>query len=81
MNDDAFAPPAFKPDEALAGLKRGLRELGLTEREGRFELAARPVASLALEAGAITARMVKHPALSPQLIVSDYQLLSPKPLH
>ena len=29
-----FAPPPFKPDEALQKLRRELRELGLTEREG-----------------------------------------------
>ncbi len=38
MSDDSgFAPPPFKPDEALLRLKRELRELGLAEREGVFE--------------------------------------------
>ena len=35
--DSGFALPPFKADEALQKLKRELRELGLTEREGRFE--------------------------------------------
>ncbi len=38
MSDDfGFAPPPFKADEALQRLKRDLRELGLSEREGVFE--------------------------------------------
>ena len=38
MTDDiGFAPPPFKPDEALLRLQRELRDLGLSEREGVFE--------------------------------------------
>ena len=38
MSDEfGFALPPFKPDEALQTLRRELRALGLTEREGRFE--------------------------------------------
>jgi hypothetical protein len=65
MSEDFFAPPPFQADAALAGLKRELRALRLTEREGRFELQGRPVASVALDAGAIAARLVKRPAQSP----------------
>ena len=37
MTDDhSFAPPPFKPDEALQRLKRDLRDMGLIEREGVF---------------------------------------------
>lgn len=34
---DFFAPPAFKPAEALQRLQRELRGLGLSERAGTFE--------------------------------------------
>ena len=39
MSDEGwgFAPPPFKPDEALQRLRRDLREAGLLEREGAFE--------------------------------------------
>jgi len=70
MSDDLFSPPPFKADAALASLKRELRALRLTEREGRFELQGRPVAALALEAEAITARIVKRPAQSPEWTAS-----------
>lgn len=66
MSDDFFAPPPFDAEAALAGLKRELRGLKLVEREGRFELQGRPVATLDLEAGAIRARTVKRPALTPE---------------
>lgn len=57
-----FAAPPFKPDEALAGLKRTLRELGLTEREGRFERAGTAIARLAVEGATIAAAVVKEPS-------------------
>ena len=57
-----FAAPPFKPDEALAGLKRTLRELGLTEREGRFERAGTAIARLAVEGATIAAAVVKKPS-------------------
>jgi hypothetical protein len=67
MSDEwGFAPPPFKPEDALAGLKRGLRELGLTEREGRFERRGVAIARVAIEGGAIAAAVVKKPSrLSP----------------
>ncbi|WP_428420155.1 hypothetical protein [Methylibium sp.] len=66
MTDDFFAPPPFKAEEALTTLKRSLREWRLVERAGRFELHGRAVVELALEAGAIRARVVRQPAQSPQ---------------
>ena len=57
-----FAPPPFKPDEALAGLKRTLRELGLAEREGRFERAGTAIAKLAVDGATIAAAGVKKPS-------------------
>lgn len=66
MDDDFFAPPAFQAEAALASLRRSLRELRLTEREGRYEWRGMPVVELALEAGTIRARRVKQPARTPE---------------
>jgi len=65
--DDFFAPPAFKPDEALVTLKRQLRDQRpLAERGNRFELNGKPVIELAAEAATIQARIAKRPAMSPE---------------
>lgn len=66
MNNDPFAPPPFQRDGALTSLKRRLRDLGLVEREGRFERQGRPVAELTPEGGSIRARSVKQPSASPE---------------
>jgi hypothetical protein len=57
-----FAPPPFKPDEALQRLKRDLRELGLAEREGRFERRGLAIARVAIDGAAIRAARVKRPS-------------------
>lgn len=65
MSDDwGFAPPPFKPEEALLRLKRDLREAGLTEREGRFERRATPIAKAAVEGAVIQAAIVRRPSRS-----------------
>ena len=65
--DDFFAPPAFKPDEALVTLKRLLREQRpLAERGQRFELNGKPVIEVIAEAATIQARLAKRPAMSPE---------------
>ncbi len=67
MNDDVFALPPFRAADALATLKRQLRDLKLTEREGAFELRAQPLVQLALENEAsIRVRIAKRPARSPE---------------
>jgi hypothetical protein len=67
MTDDFFAPPAFKPDEALQTLKRGLRDLRpLAERGNGFELAGKRVVELQADATTITAKLAKHPAHTPE---------------
>ncbi|HXD08148.1 MAG TPA: hypothetical protein VN680_19140 [Burkholderiaceae bacterium] len=66
MSDDFFAPPAFKAEEALVGLKRSLRELKLAERGTGFELGGQPVIEIALDGDAIRARIVARPARTPQ---------------
>lgn len=70
MSDDFFAPPPFKADAALAGLTREMRALRLAEREGRFELQGLPVATLALEADTIAARLARRPSRSPEWTAS-----------
>ena len=61
---DFFAPPAFKADEALDGLKKSLRELGLTERAGVFERRGMALARVAAEGAALQAAVVKRPSRS-----------------
>ncbi len=62
MNDDFFALPAFKPDEALVQLRRSLRETrALTERGDGFELKGATVVTLALNGPAIDARLARRP--------------------
>jgi len=63
---DFFAPPAFKPAEALVQLKRSLRDLrGLTERGAGFDWKGTPVIELAADDKTIQARLVKRPLRSP----------------
>ena len=67
MADNGFAPPPFKPDEALARLKRELRELGLTEREGVFERRGVAIARVRIDGAQLAAALVKRPSrASPQ---------------
>ena len=69
MNNDqdfGFAPPPFKPDEALQQLKRALRDLKLSERGVGFELRGKRVLELLPEATQITARIARKPALTPE---------------
>ena len=67
ISDDSFAlsPPAFKPDDALAQIKRALRDLKLAERGSGFELRGKRVVELAVEGEAITARLTRKLALTP----------------
>jgi hypothetical protein len=65
--DDFFAPPPFKPAEALVQLKRQLRELRpLAERGNGFELQGRSVIALAAAEQQIEARLARRPAVSPE---------------
>jgi hypothetical protein len=73
MSDDFFAPPPFKPDAGLQQLKRELRALGLTEREGQFERRGQPVARVALDGAQLRAARVRQPARSPQWMEKNIQ--------
>ena len=64
MDEFDFAVPPFKAADALAGLKRSLRELGLAEREGRFERRGVAIAKAAVDGAAIAAAVVKKPSRS-----------------
>ena len=66
MSDDFFAPPPFKPADALVQLRRQLRHLKLSERGAAFELKGRSIVDLAAGDAAITARLVKRPVLTPE---------------
>jgi hypothetical protein len=66
-DDFGFAPPAFKPVEALVLLKRQLRDLKpLAERGARYEIKGRPVIELATNDTHIEARLARRPATSPE---------------
>jgi hypothetical protein len=67
MSDDfGFAPPPFKPIDALVALKRQLRDCGLAERGNAFELRGKRVVELAIDADAIQARLARRLALTPE---------------
>jgi hypothetical protein len=71
MPDDndfgGFAPPPFKPDDALVALKRKLRDLKLTDRGGKeYLLGARSVVQLTVDGSTIVAKLAKRPALTPE---------------
>ncbi|MEN9418044.1 MAG: hypothetical protein RI988_1664 [Pseudomonadota bacterium] len=70
MSDEAawgFTPPPFRPEEALQRLRRELRELGLSEREGCFERRGLRIARPALAEGLLRVDTVQRPVRgSPQ---------------
>ena len=68
MSDDFFAPPPFKPDEALERIRRALRDLrGLTERgAARFDWKGMPVFEAAVDGDVVRVRVAKRPQRTPQ---------------
>ena len=69
MSDDdlgGFAPPPFKPEEALLQIKRSLRDLKLAERGNGFELRGKRVVELNADSSTITAKLARKLALTPQ---------------
>lgn len=59
-----FAPPPFKPDEALQRMKREWRELGLSEREGRYERRGVALVRATVDGAQIAAAIVRRPSRS-----------------
>ena len=65
--EDAFAPPPFKPADALVQLKRTLRDQrGLAERGSGFEWKGLAVLELSADAQAIQAHLARRPAHTPE---------------
>ena len=65
MSDDfGFSTPPFRPEEALQKLHRDLRDLGLTERAGRFERRGTAIARAVIDGAVIRAARVKRPSRS-----------------
>ena len=66
--DDAFgfAPPPFRPEDALVSLKRQLRDLKLAERGNTFEQRGKRVVELAIDGTAIQVRLARRLALTPE---------------
>ncbi len=61
-----FAPPAFDAANALVGLKRSLRELGLAERGNGFEQRGRRLVEVSAEDQALQVKLAKRPMLTPE---------------
>jgi len=61
-DDLGFAPPTFKPDEALSRLRRELRDMGLAEREGVFERRGLAIARVRIDGAALAAAIVERPS-------------------
>ncbi len=80
MSDDfgGFAPPPFKPEDALLQLKRSLRDLKLAERGNGFVLLGKRVLELQVQVqdGAIHARIARKLAMTPEW---DQQLVKSTP--
>jgi hypothetical protein len=67
VTDDPFAPPPFKPADALPQLKRSLRELRpLAERGEGFELQGMRVIELRSDASVITVRLARRQSRTPE---------------
>lgn len=65
-NDFGFALPAFDAGNALVQLKRALRDLKLAERGNGFELRGKAVVQLAMEDGAVAAKLAKRLSMTPE---------------
>jgi hypothetical protein len=68
MSDDdfGFAPPVFKPDDALVQIKRALRDLKLNERGHAFDLRGKRVLELSIDGAQIHARIARKLAVTPE---------------
>ena len=69
MSDDdlgGFALPPFNADNALAQIKRSLRDSKLTERGNAFELRGKRVVELSPDADGIAVRLARKLALTPE---------------
>jgi hypothetical protein len=62
MSDESwgFAPPPYRPAEAWLQLKRALRDLGLTERQGGLECAGRRALECDVQEEQLQIRLAKR---------------------
>jgi hypothetical protein len=66
-NDNfGFAPPPFKPDDALVSLKRQLRDCKLTERGNAFEQRGKRVVEFAVEGETIQVKLARRLMQTPE---------------
>jgi hypothetical protein len=61
-DDSGFAPPTFRPADALVALRRQLRDLRLAERGDGYELKGAQVIELAAGEASIDARLARKPS-------------------
>jgi hypothetical protein len=66
LPDFGFEPPPFNADSALVQLKRSLRDLKLAERGNAFELRGKRVLELSVDGNAVTTRIARKLALTPE---------------
>ena len=68
MSDEgfSFAPPPFKPDEALVQLKRSLRDLKLAERGTGFELKGKRVVDVAVDGDVLRVKLARRLINTPE---------------
>jgi hypothetical protein len=65
--ESSFAPPPFKPAEALIQLKRSLRDLRpLAERGNGFDLQGKRVIELEHDDSTLTVRFAKRHSATPE---------------
>jgi hypothetical protein len=65
-DDLGFAPPPFNADNALVAIKRALRDMKLAERSNAYEMRGKRVVELAVEGGAINAKLARRLTLTPE---------------
>jgi hypothetical protein len=65
-DDLGFAPPPFNADNALVAIKRALRDMKLAERGNAYEMRGKRVVELAVEGGAINAKLARRLMLTPE---------------
>ena len=67
MSDDwGFAPPPFKPEQALLQLQRAMRDCKLSGRGDGFELRGKSVIEFEIRDGAVAVRLARRLANTPE---------------
>jgi hypothetical protein len=68
MSDESFgfAPPPFRPDEALVQLKRSLRDLKLAERGSGFELKGKRAVDVVVDGDVLRVKLARRLVNTPE---------------